>query len=106
MEMTLTRMETEFESEWILIGAPETDEALNIRGGTVLHHSKDRDEVYRRAISLRPARVAVIFTGAIPEGTAVILRAGLDRRSGLRVAPPRLRRGSGRNPRQRVQVLP
>lgn len=73
MEMTLARMKTEFESEWILIGAPETDEALNIRGGTVLHHSRDRDEVYRRAIALRPARVAVVYTGTIPEGTAIVL---------------------------------
>ena len=74
MEMTLTRMKADFESEWVLIGAPETDEALNVLGGTVLHHSKDRDEVYRRAISLRPARAAVVYTGTIPEGTAIALR--------------------------------
>ena len=73
MEMTLTRMKADFESEWVLIGTPETDEALNVLGGTVLHHSKDRDEVYRRAISLRPARAAIVYTGAIPEGTAIIL---------------------------------
>jgi len=73
MEMTLAQMKADFESEWILIGAPKTDEALNIRGGTLLHHSKDRDEVYRKAISLRPARAAVLYTGAIPEGTAIVL---------------------------------
>ena len=73
MEMTLTQMKADFESEWILIGAPNTDDALNIRGGTVLHHSKDRDEVYRKAISLRPVRAAVVYTGAIPEGTAIVL---------------------------------
>lgn len=73
MEMTLARMKSEFESEWILIGAPETDEALNIRSGTVLHHSRDRDEVYRCAIALRPARVAVVYTGTMPEGTAIVL---------------------------------
>lgn len=71
--MTLARMKSEFESEWILIGAPETDEALNIRSGTVLHHSRDRDEVYRCAIALRPARVAVVYTGTMPEGTAIVL---------------------------------
>lgn len=73
MEMTVTRMKADFESEWVLIGAPETDKALNVLGGTVLHHSKDRDEVYRRAISLRPARAAIVCTGAIPKGTAIIL---------------------------------
>ncbi len=71
--MTLTQMKTDFKSEWVLIGAPETDEALNIRGGTVLCHSKDRDEVYRKAIALRPARAAVLYTGTIPEGTAIVL---------------------------------
>ena len=45
-------MKTEFESESLVIGAPDTDEALNIRSGTALHHSRDRDEVYRRAIAL------------------------------------------------------
>lgn len=73
MEMTLAQMKADFKSEWILVGAPETDDALNVRRGTVLHHSKDRDEVYRKAMSLRPARVAVLYTGAIPEGTAVVL---------------------------------
>ena len=73
MEMTVTRMMDDFDSEWVLIGAPETDEPLNVLGGTVLHHSKDRDEVYRRAISLRPARAAIVCTGTIPKGTAIIL---------------------------------
>ena len=50
-----------------------TDEALNVLGGKVLCHSKDRDEVYRRAVSLRPKRSAVVYTGEIPEGTAVVL---------------------------------
>ena len=73
MELTLTRIKADFDSEWVLIGTPETDEALNVLGGIVLHHSKDRDEVYRMAISLRPARAAVVFTGDIPDGTATIL---------------------------------
>ena len=71
--MTLAQMEADFESEWILVGAPETDEVLNVLRGTVLHHSKDRDEVYRKALELRPGRVAVLYTGAIPEGTEIVL---------------------------------
>ncbi len=43
------------------------------RRSTVLHHSKERDEVYGRALSLRPSRSAVIYTGAIPEDTAIVL---------------------------------
>ena len=73
MEMTYRQMKAQFESEWILIGAPDTDEALNIRSGVVLHHSKDREEVYRRALALGPARAAVIYTGAIPANTAIVV---------------------------------
>ena len=71
--MTLSQMKSRFPDEWILIGDPDTDRALNVRGGKVLHHSKDRDEVYREGISLRPTRCAVLYTGRMPEDTAIIL---------------------------------
>ncbi len=72
-EMTIEEIESQFDSEWVLIEDPRTDDALNVLGGTVLHHSKDRDEVYRKAVSLRPKRSAVVYTGEIPEDTAVVL---------------------------------
>ncbi len=72
-EMTLEEIESQFDSEWVLIEDPITDEALNVLGGKVLHHSKDRDEVYRKAVSLHPKRSAVVYTGEIPEDTAVVL---------------------------------
>ena len=72
-ELTLAEIKSEFDSEWILIGDPVTDEALNVLEGKVLYHSKDRDEVYRKAVSLRPKRSAMVYTGQIPEGTAVVL---------------------------------
>ena len=72
-EMTIKEIKSHFDSEWVLIGEPKTDDALNILSGKILHHSKDRDEVYRKAVSLRPKRSAVIFTGEIPKDTAVVL---------------------------------
>jgi len=72
-QMTIEEIESEFDSEWVLIEDPRTDDSLNVLGGTVLHHSKDRDEVYRKAVSLRPKRSAVVYTGEIPEDTAVVL---------------------------------
>lgn len=72
-EMTIEEIESQFDSEWVLIEDPRTDEALNVLGGKVLHHSKDRDEVYRKAVSLRPKRSAVVYTGEIPDDTAVVL---------------------------------
>lgn len=71
--LTATQIEAQFESEWILVEDPETDEALTVRRGRVRWHSKDRDEVYRKAVELRLARSAILYTGKIPKDTAVVL---------------------------------
>lgn len=72
-ELSIEEIESRFESEWVLIGTPRTDETLRVLGGTVLFHSRDRDEVYRQAVALRPKRSAIFYTGRIPEETAVVL---------------------------------
>jgi hypothetical protein len=72
-EMTIEEIRSQFDSEWVLVEDPRTDEKLNILGGKLLHHSKDRDEVYRKAVALRPKRSAVVYTGEILEETAVVL---------------------------------
>ena len=72
-QMTIEEIESQFDSEWVLVEDPQTNEALEVLGGRVVHHSKDRDEVYRKAVSLRPKRSAVVYTGEIPEDTAVVL---------------------------------
>ena len=71
--MTVQEMEARFDGEWILVGEPETTDALEVVKGVVLHHSKDRDEVYRRAVALRPKRSAILYTGRMPAGTAIVL---------------------------------
>jgi hypothetical protein len=72
-EMTIQEIEARFDSEWVLVENPRTNEALEVLSGKVLHHSKDRDEVYCRAVVLRPGRCAVLYTGEIPEDTAIVL---------------------------------
>ena len=74
-QMTIQEIEAQFDSEWVLVQDPETNEGLEVLRGNVLCHSKDRDEVYRMAISMtqRPKRFAILFTGEMPEGTAVVL---------------------------------
>lgn len=72
-EMTIAEIEAEFNSEWVLINEPQTNRNLEVIKGEVVWHSHDRDEVYRKAVSLRPKRSAIIYTGDIPEGTAIVL---------------------------------
>lgn len=71
--LTLKQIEERFESEWVLVEDPETDDALEVQRGKVLWHSKDRDQVYRKAVELRPKRFAMLYTGKIPEDTAIVL---------------------------------
>ncbi len=71
--LTIAEIYSRFPSEWILLANPETDPSLAVQKGELLWHSKDRDEVYRKAVELRPKHFAVHYTGKIPEGTAVVL---------------------------------
>jgi len=71
--LTIAEIESRFGSEWVLIEDPETNEALDITAGKVRWHSRNRDEVYRKAIELHPVRFAVLFTGSIPNDAAVVL---------------------------------
>ena len=75
MKGVLTRAEIEarFPHEWVLVEDPRTNQALELQGGRAICHSKDRDEVCRRAVELRPRRFAMLYMGRIPEGTAVVL---------------------------------
>jgi hypothetical protein len=71
--LTIAEIRSRFNSEWILLEDPVTDAALEIQGGKVICHSKDRDEVYRKAVELRPKRFATLYTGKMPENTAIVL---------------------------------
>lgn len=71
--LTIAQIEAQFQSEWVLIEAPKTNEALEVQSGKVRWHSKDREEVYRKAVEMRPRRFAVLYTGTMPEDTAIVL---------------------------------
>jgi len=71
--MTLAEIQAKFESEWVLLDEPEIDESLKVKGGKVLWHSKDRDEVYRKAREIRPQHSAILYTGKLLEEMAVVL---------------------------------
>ncbi len=71
--LSLKAIMEQFKSEWVLIENPQTDKGLIIKHGVVLWHSKDRDEVYRKARDIKPKHSAILYTGKIPEGEAVVL---------------------------------
>ena len=71
--LTLAEIESRFVAEWVLVEDPETNDLLELQGGRVRCHSKDRDEVYRKAVEVKPGRFAVHYTGKIPKDAAVVL---------------------------------
>ena len=71
--ISFAEIRREFNSEWILLEDPETEEGLQVKSGKVLWHSKDRDEVYRKARELKPKRSALLYTGKLPQDTVIVL---------------------------------
>ena len=66
--LTVAEIKSRYDSEWVLIEDPQTNEALEVQSGKVLYHSKDRDEFDRKALAFHPKRFAVLYTGTPPEG--------------------------------------
>jgi hypothetical protein len=71
--LTIAEIESRFDSEWVLVEDPQTNDAMEVQGGRVSCHSKDRDEVYRLAVASRPKRFAILYMGTLPEDAAVVL---------------------------------
>ena len=73
--LTLAEIRERFQSEWVLVIDPELTPELELIRGEVAWHSKDRDEVYRKARELAPAHSAFLFTGRPPENIEFILNS-------------------------------
>ena len=71
--LTLAEIQSRFDSEWVLVEDPELNEHLEVIRGKVLAHSKSRDEIDRKDMELRPKSAAYLYTGTMPENTAIIL---------------------------------
>jgi hypothetical protein len=66
--MSVTEIRARFESEWVLLENPELTEHLEVKNGKVLWHSKDRNEIYRKAreLRLRPRNSAILYVETLP----------------------------------------
>jgi len=71
--LPIEEIHSKFKSEWVLVEDPELNKDLEVVRGRVVWHSKDRDEVYRKALELRPKHPAFLYTGKIPKDMAIIL---------------------------------
>lgn len=71
--MTIEEIEKQFDHQWVLIADPQTDDALEVKGGRVLYHSKDRDEFDRNSLGFKAARFAVLYIGKMSDEMEFVL---------------------------------
>jgi hypothetical protein len=72
--MSWSEIEAEYPDEWVLILEPDTGPDMKVRSGVVAAHSKDRGEIHRKVMELRPRRCAILYLGdPLPPGTIAIL---------------------------------
>jgi hypothetical protein len=71
--LTIDEIKVRYAPHWVLIGEPRIDDLQHLHGGKILFYSPDREEVYRKAIELRPGHFAFRYLGEMPEDMAFIL---------------------------------
>ncbi len=71
--LSIEEIRSRFDGEWVLVGDPEFTDMNEVIRGTVLCHSKERDEVYRKVMELRPASSAVLCFKKVPDDVVIIL---------------------------------
>ncbi|MCY3543041.1 MAG: hypothetical protein OXI16_14140 [Chloroflexota bacterium] len=71
--MTTEEIYAQFDSEWVVLKDPVMED-YEVKGGVLVSHGKDRDAVHSKIGEIPvPRHFATLYTGKIPEGTAVIL---------------------------------
>ena len=71
--LTREQMEEQFDGEWVLVGDPDLTDMNEVIRGEVLWHCKDRDELYRKAMELKPRSSALLCFKKIPDDVVIIL---------------------------------
>lgn len=71
--MSMADIEKQFDNEWVLLEDPETTDLLKVTRGKLLWHSKDRDEIDRKSLELRPKSSAIPYIGKRPAEVVYML---------------------------------
>jgi hypothetical protein len=75
---TMKELEARYSDEWVLLVNPVHNKLMEPIRGELVFHSKDRDEVYKKAHGRKDAHTAVFYVGKLPEDLVVVLRSGVS----------------------------
>jgi len=62
-----------YPDEFVLLANAEKDERMRIASGELLWHSNSQQEVYDKALELRPSDSAFLFTGKLTRDVIVVV---------------------------------
>ncbi len=65
--MTIEEINDTFNSEWVLLEDPITTDMQEVKSGKLLWHSKNREDVYRKAKEFNPKHTAILYTGKLSD---------------------------------------
>ncbi|MFQ5873482.1 MAG: hypothetical protein ACE5JL_06735 [Dehalococcoidia bacterium] len=68
--MTLEEITQQYPHEWVLIEFTELDDELKVVEGKVIAHSPSKEKMYQELVGLEHDKVAIEFTGDMPEEPA------------------------------------
>ena len=71
--MRLEEIKQLYPDEWVLIEFAELDEELKVVEGAVIVHSRNKQEIYKKLLELDNEKIAIEFTGDMPEEPAYLL---------------------------------
>jgi hypothetical protein len=68
--MTFEEIIRQYPSEWVLIEFTTLDEELKVVDGEVVAHSPSKADIYKQLATLDRDKIAIEFTGEMPEEPA------------------------------------
>ncbi len=71
--LTMKQLEARYSGEWVLLVNPVHNKQMEVIKGEMVFHSKNRDEVYKRAHERRDPHTAIFYVGKLPEDLVVVL---------------------------------
>ncbi len=71
--MTFEEIKQQFPEEWVLIDFTQLDEELKVVEGEVIAHSPNKEAIYKKLLELENEKIAIEFTGEMPEEPAYLL---------------------------------
>ena len=70
--MRLTDIQKKYRNQWVLVEFSKLDKDLRVKGGKVLAHAPNKEEIYKALLRTRDKNVSIEYCGEVPEDTSVV----------------------------------